>query len=111
MFATFQAALLPALVCAALHGTPAQAQPQASPPAPPGAPAGQPKPADPTAAVPALVYSTPLRHYQGFVPAQVAPWRDSNALVQQRGGWRAYAREAREAREAGEARQAGDTRA
>ena len=50
-------------------------------------------PADPKAAVPQAVYLSPLRAYQGFVAPPLAPWRDSNEQVRQRGGWRAYARE------------------
>ena len=53
-------------------------------------------PADPKARVPATLYVSPLRAYQGFAEPQVAPWRETNELVRQRGGWRAYAREARE---------------
>ena len=54
------------------------------------------EPADPKAAVPALVYRSSLSRYQAFTEPDVAPWRETNELVRQRGGWRAYAREARE---------------
>ena len=54
------------------------------------------EPADPKAPVPAALYVSPLRACQGFAEPQVAPWRDTKELVRQRGGWRAYAREARE---------------
>ena len=53
-------------------------------------------PADPKASVPAALYRSPLSAYQGFAEAQIAPWRETNERVRQRGGWRAYAREARE---------------
>lgn len=53
----------------------------------------RPDPANPMAAVPPAVYLSPLRAYQGFVAPPLAPWRDSNEQVHQRGGWRAYARE------------------
>ena len=53
-------------------------------------------PADPKAAVPASVYRSSLSRYQAFTEPHVAPWRETNELVRQRSGWRAYAREARE---------------
>ena len=53
-------------------------------------------PADPKAPVPMAPYVSPLRVYQGFSEPPLAPWRETNELVRQRGGWRAYAREARE---------------
>ena len=53
-------------------------------------------PADPKAVTPALVYRSSLSRYQAFTEPDVAPWRETNDLVRQRGGWRAYAREARE---------------
>ena len=51
--------------------------------------------ADPAASVPAAIYLSPLRDYQGFADPVPMPWRDLNDRVGQRGGWRAYAREAR----------------
>lgn len=51
-------------------------------------------PADPKAAVPAASHLSPLRAFRGWSDAQVMPWRETNDLVRQRGGWRAYAREA-----------------
>ena len=53
-------------------------------------------PADPKVATPASVYRSSLSRYQAFTEPDVAPWRATNELVRQRGGWRAYAREARE---------------
>ena len=53
-------------------------------------------PADPKAVIPATVYRSSLSRYQAFTEPDVAPWRETNELVRQRGGWRAYAREARE---------------
>ena len=53
-------------------------------------------PADPKAVIPATVYRSSLSRYQAFTAPDVAPWRETNELVRQRGGWRAYAREARE---------------
>ena len=74
----------------------AQAQAPASAPASSAAASAGQDPADPKAQVPAALYASPLRAYQGFTEPQVAPWRETNELVRQRGGWRAYAREARE---------------
>ncbi|MDL2339531.1 MAG: hypothetical protein QFE16_16985 [Pseudomonadota bacterium] len=74
----------------------AQAQAQATAPASPAPAGARADPADPKAPVPAAPYVSPLRAYQGFAEPQVAPWRETNELVRQRGGWRAYAREARE---------------
>ena len=85
-----KAALLPAL--AAALGCAAQAP--SSPKSPEPALAQRQDPADPRAAVPTWVYQSPLSRYQAFTEAQVAPWRDTNEQVRQRGGWRAYAREA-----------------
>ena len=102
MFLKFKAAPLPLWAIAGLQlvlasaPTAAQAQAQATAPAS-STPAGaRSDPADPRAPVPAALYASPLRAYQGFAEPQVAPWRDTNELVRQRGGWRAYAREARE---------------
>lgn len=52
-------------------------------------------PSDAKAVVPAALYRSPFTGYQGHTEQPLAPWRDSNELVHQRGGWRAYAREAR----------------
>lgn len=76
--------------------TAAQAQALATAPASPTPASLRAEPADPKAPVPAARYVSPLRAYQGFAEPQVAPWRETNELVRQRGGWRAYAREARE---------------
>ncbi len=98
MFPKSKAALLPLW---AIFGLPlmlgsVQALAQATAPASPTPAGTRPAPADPKAQVPTALYVSPLRVYQGFAESQVAPWRDTNELVRQRGGWRAYAREARE---------------
>ena len=53
-------------------------------------------PTDPKAAIPPSIYRSSLSRYQAFTEPDVAPWRETNELVRRRGGWRAYAREARE---------------
>ena len=85
-----QAALLPALAAALSCA----AQAQTAPKSPEPAPVQRQHPADPRAAVPALLYGSSLSRYQAFADAEVAPWRETNEQVRQRGGWRAYAREA-----------------
>ena len=106
MFSTITAAWLPTWAVAGLCLTawPAQAQPAARAPAPAlsQTTANRADPADAKAPVPAALYASPLRTYQRFAEPAVAPWRDTNEAVRQRGGWREYAREARElpAREA-----------
>jgi hypothetical protein len=80
----------------------AQAQAPISAPTPataiaavaPAATALRADPADPKAPVPATSYASPLRGYRTFTEPQIAPWRETNDVVGQRGGWRAYAREA-----------------
>ena len=47
-------------------------------------------------APPALSYRSALEGYQPFADEELRPWKDSNATVQQIGGWRAYAKEAGE---------------
>ena len=100
MFPKSKAAPLPLWAIAglqlALVSAPTAAQAQATVPASPAPASARSDPADPKAPVPAAPYVSPLRAYQGFAEPQVAPWRETNDLVRQRGGWRAYAREARE---------------
>ena len=98
MFPKSKAALLPLWAVASLQlvlGV-AQAQAQAAEPASLAPASTRPDPADPKAHVPTAPYVSSLRAYQGFAEPRVAPWRETNELVRQRGGWRAYAREARE---------------
>lgn len=54
----------------------------------------RPDPLNAKAAVPAALYLSPLRTYQAYAETPVAPWRETNERVLQRGGWRNYAREA-----------------
>ena len=104
MFCFSKAALLPlsALAAAlALAGLPlvhAPAHAQSQPPTKAIEPSSVQRadPADPKAATPASAYRSSLSRYQAFTEPDVAPWRETNELVRQRGGWRAYAREARE---------------
>ncbi len=91
-----RAALLPLSVLAAafsLAGQPV-ARAQTQPPTP--APVQRADPADPKAAFPPSIHRSSLSRYRAFTEPEVAPWRETNEVVRQRGGWRAYAREARE---------------
>ena len=101
MFSFSRAALLPTLpsllAAISMSASLTAAQAQASPPAQPAS--VRPDPADPKAVVPPISYRSSFSPYQPFTEPEVAPWRGTNDLVRQRGGWRAYAREAREARE------------
>ena len=100
MFCFSKAALLPLSALAAafsLAGQPvaqAQTQPPTRAVEPPSVQRAD--PADPMAAIPPSSYRSSLSRYQAFTEPEVAPWRETNELVRQRGGWRAYAREAKE---------------
>lgn len=97
MFCYSKAAVLPlSVLLATLVLTPAQAQTQPPTPAADTPVAKRADPTDPRAATPTLVYPLSLARYQRFTEPDVAPWRETNDLVRQRGGWRAYAREASE---------------
>ncbi len=100
MFSKSKAAPLPLLAIAGLQlvlvSAQTAARAQANAPASPTPAGARSDPADPKAQIPAALYASSLRAYQGFAEPQVAPWRETNELARQRGGWRAYAREARE---------------
>ena len=98
MFGISKAALLPLvplLLAAGVQLSHAQA-PQPPTKAPEPLLTRRQDPADPKATIPASVYRSSLNRYQIYAEPDVAPWRETNELVRQRGGWRAYAREARE---------------
>jgi len=63
----------------------------------------RPDPTDPKASVPAVIYVSPLKQYQGLGDEPVAPWKSANEVVEKAGGWKAYAKEAQEADGAGKA--------
>ena len=54
--------------------------------------ASGPPPADP----PALSYRSAFEGYQPYMEEKTIPWKEANETVYQRGGWRAYAKEASE---------------
>ncbi len=94
MFSNPKAACLPVWAIAGLYlvAAPAQAA-HLAPPADATAPAD---PVDAKVPVPGALYRSPFAGYRSYSDPPIAPWRDSNELVRQRGGWRAYAREASE---------------
>ena len=49
------------------------------------------------ATTPKLEYRSVFNQYQGYREQPVAPWRGTNDAVEKIGGWRVYAREARQA--------------
>jgi hypothetical protein len=51
-------------------------------------------PLQPSAAVPRVVYTSPLARYRVARDVEVGSWREVNDTVTRIGGWRAYAREA-----------------
>lgn len=81
-------AMLSALVPILLGATAAQAQPQSAVTTLRAA-------ADPNAN-PALPYRSVFSGYQKFGDEPVAPWPQANATVEKIGGWRVYAKEARQ---------------
>jgi hypothetical protein len=91
-----KAARLPVWAVAALQLGLASAPAQSAAPESRAAAPMRADPSDPNAPVPAARYHSPLSGYQAFSEPPVAPWRATNDLVRQRGGWRTYAREARE---------------
>lgn len=56
-----------------------------------------------------LQYRSVFTQYQGFSDQPVAPWADTNATVEKIGGWRVYAKEAREPDTAGKTDKATST--
>lgn len=83
--------LLPARWLAALSALAALTV-SAQPPTP--APAPAPVSVPPAAMAP---YRSVFDSYQPFTDEKLAPWKDANDTVGKIGGWRTYAREAREA--------------
>ena len=53
-------------------------------------------PLDPQARVPATPYQSPLASYRRLGNDTPVPWKAANETVNRIGGWRAYAREARQ---------------
>ena len=53
-----------------------------------------PDPLNPSAAVPAAVYASPLARYRPAGDVKAGSWREANDTVTRIGGWRVYAREA-----------------
>lgn len=56
----------------------------------------RPDPLDGRLAVSPLIYVSPLKNYHPFIDQEVAPWKESNDNTARVGGWRVYAKQARE---------------
>lgn len=63
-----------------------------------------PGPLDAEALVPPVIYDSPFSRYRTSAEQEVAPWRQTNDTAGRIGGWRAYAREAREPESGSKAR-------
>ena len=53
-------------------------------------------PLDAKASVPGVSYRSSLAGYRAFADDKLTPWKEANDTAARIGGWRAYAREARE---------------
>lgn len=67
----------------------------------------RPDPLNAGAAVPPVIHESSFARYGAFSEQEVAPWKDTNDTAGSIGGWRAYAREAREPQSGGVAVQPG----
>lgn len=56
----------------------------------------RPNPADARAIVPPVVYLSTLQNYRPFTDQEVGSWKELNDTTARIGGWRAYAKQARE---------------
>ena len=80
---------LPSLLCSVFLTTSALAQ---------TAPTDRrPDPLDPKAKVPVLRYESAIAQHRPWSDEKVVSWREANDAVARIGGWRVYAREARQA--------------
>lgn len=58
--------------------------------------AHKPDPSDAKASVPPLIFESSFARHRAFAEQEVAPWKETNDTAGRIGGWRVYAREARE---------------
>ena len=79
-------------MAAAILGLPSGASAQSAP-----ADARRPDPLNPKAQVPAVAYRSAFLGYRPNAETDVSAWTDANKTVHEAGGWRAYAKEARQA--------------
>lgn len=56
----------------------------------------RPNPADAQAIVPPVVYLSTLQNYRPFTDQEVGSWKELNDTTARIGGWRVYAKQARE---------------
>lgn len=85
----------PALIAAAaILATALPSAAQSSAPA--SAPGARPDSGDAGAVVPPVAYRSAFAGYRAIVDEKVGAWRDANDEVGRIGGWRVYAKQARE---------------
>lgn len=65
----------------------------------------RPDPLNAGVVVPPVIHDSSFARYGVFSEQEVAPWKDTNDTAGRIGGWRAYAREAREPQSGGVAAQ------
>lgn len=53
-------------------------------------------PADARSEVPRIAYRSPMQGYRPYADTEPAPWVETNNTVNRIGGWRVYAKEARQ---------------
>ncbi|MFZ6644779.1 hypothetical protein ACO0LO_03640 [Undibacterium sp. TJN25] len=85
-----------ALACCALLATSALPPFAMAQTVQPAQPEKRPDPLEARAPVPALQYQSSLQTYRPFADEEVGNWRAQNDAVGKIGGWRTYARQARE---------------
>lgn len=56
----------------------------------------QPNPVDAQAIVPPVIYLSALQNYRPFTDQEVGSWKELNDTTARIGGWRVYAKQARE---------------
>lgn len=56
----------------------------------------RPDPLDSTAVVPKTIYVSPFQSYRPFADQEVGSWTETNATTARVGGWKVYAKQARE---------------
>ena len=69
--------------------------------------APKPDPSDAGVSVPPVIYDASFARYRAFAEQEVAPWKETNDTAGRIGGWRVYAREAREPEAGGKAQPPG----
>lgn len=96
MFSFFAGPALIATAATLSVALPSAAQTMPSTSMPAAAAAARPDSGDPRASVPPVSYRSAFAGYRPNVEEKVGSWKDANDRVGRIGGWRAYAKEARQ---------------